>query len=277
MSLVSVVIPTYNSSQFIAEAIDSVLCQTYPEIEVVVVDDGSSDDTISVLDAYAKNNQNKIRYFSQKNSGPAAARNKGIGEAKGEFIAFLDSDDMWFPEKIAKQMKKFTEDPELGLVHTSRVKLNPDGSVEPSKTQKNHEGWVFENLLMRNFICTSSVLVKKESLLSAGLFDESSNISEDYDLWLRLSQKYRCGYVGEALVEYRLIPKSHSRLDLNISRDRELAAFFKSLKNYTGDRDALTKKKLQDLAFRMTDTFFYNKNYKQAALSMFEALKASFL
>ncbi len=205
MPIVSVIIPTFNTEQYIAEAIESVLNQSYQDYEVIVVDDGSTDDTPSVLDAYL----DRIRYFYKQNGGPASARNLGIRHAQGEYIAFLDADDLWFPHKLETQLKVFEDSPGIGLVHSSRIYFD-DRNREPERIRARAEQYnsedAFPYLFLRNFIGNSTVIVRKTCFEEVGLFDESPEFlgTEDYDMWLRISYRYPIGYVSTPLSKYRV-------------------------------------------------------------------------
>ena len=210
--LVSVVIPAYNSAAFITETVDSVLQQTYPNLEVLVIDDGSTDNTREVLKPY----EEKIEYYRKDNGGPASARNFGIRKASGVYVAFLDADDLWKEEKIDRQVKRFDEMPGTGLVHTGSVQLK-DGKIIERASRHCPNGNVFKELFSQNFIGTSTVLVRKECFQSLGLFDtrEGFMAVEDYDMWLRIARKYRIEYIAEGLVYYRVHAEGISR---NIDR-----------------------------------------------------------
>ena len=169
MPRVSVIIPTYNCDRFLPEAIDSVLMQTYQDYEIIVIDDGSTDQTCQVLEFY----QNKIRYFYQENQGSAVARNLGIKQAQGEFIAFLDADDFWIlPEKLAEQVNCFEQQPSLGSVHTGWRIVDGGGEkiidVEPWRDvpDLNLESW-----LMYKPVKTSGMMIRQQWLEQVGGFD----------------------------------------------------------------------------------------------------------
>ena len=196
--LVSVIIPTYNRETLIRKAIDSVLAQTYRQWEIVVVDDGSEDNTKDVVLSYKNEN---IFYIYQENRGIAAARNTGIKNSRGSFIAFLDSDDYWRPNKLEKQMKLFFEHPEYGMVASQCASIRTDGTFR-KRNRRGKSGWVLEDLFKANFIRTSSAIVKRECLDKVGLFDETLKEGEEYDLWLRIASKYPIGFVNEPLAVY---------------------------------------------------------------------------
>ena len=195
---VSVVIPTYNSSAHIGEAINSVSQQTHKNIEIIVIDDGSTDNTKNVLGRLIQSE--KIRYQYQKNRGQAAARNVGVALAQGKYITFLDADDVWAPTKIEKQLHLLTENP-LSIVHTRRYML--DGSKDA--IGKIYSGNITRRLILENFIVNSSVM-GGATIFKENHLDENPGMRavEDYDLWLRLSLKYKFVYIDEALTGYRL-------------------------------------------------------------------------
>src|SRR5262245_44059625 len=179
--LVSVVIPTYNSCRFLIETVESALAQSYPHVEVVVVDDGSTDDTAAVLAPY----QSRLRYVYQQNQGPSAARNRGIAEARGELLAFLDADDIWLPDKVARQVDALGRAPRAGLVHTD-VLVHEQGTGRQfhRATRKAHYVGHCSNLLFtQNQLTTSSVLLHRECLTRVGVLDETFRHTDDYDLW----------------------------------------------------------------------------------------------
>ncbi len=202
--LVSVIIPAYNIAEYLSESIDSVLNQTYQHFEVIIVDDGSTDNTADVVNKYVKSQAN-VKYIHQENKGPGAARNKGIKEAKGEYIAFLDADDIWFPEKVLLQMELFLKLPSISLVHSDFIYFDRQGTEQQSefseRIKKHFSGDVFYQLFKKNFFMTPTVVIKQEALKDIGLFDEQLCMSEDYDLWLRISKSHKIGYVNTPLAK----------------------------------------------------------------------------
>ena len=197
MQTVSVIIPTYNRVDLIAQAIDSVLAQAYPQTEIIVADDGSTDDTAAVVGVY----DDRVRYLALPHRGqPAATRNAGIRAATGDLLAFLDSDDLFLPNKLAVQVAALTQNQAAGVVYSNGVyfRTTPDaplgrvldGLPAPS-------GWVFGQLLVGNFLAPPVVLIRRAALDAVGLFDESPELFavEDYDLWLRLAAHMPFVYV----------------------------------------------------------------------------------
>jgi glycosyltransferase involved in cell wall biosynthesis len=203
--LVSVVIPVFNAERYLAETLASVSAQTYRTIEVVVVDDGSTDRSVAI----ARDAGERVVVVPQENLGPAAARNRGARTARGRWIAFLDADDTWAPDKIERQLATCGH---LPWSHTDSVFVGGanDGRRDSALTPKSG-GAVLEPLVRGNFICTSSVVVDRDVLLTAGGFDESLRSIQDWDLWLRIAASHALGYVDEPLVGYRVHPVSVSR------------------------------------------------------------------
>ncbi len=200
---VSVVIPTYNFAQYITEAIISILNQTYKNIEIVVVDDGSTDDTKDVL----KPLSDRIKYIYQENSGPSRARNTGILNSSGGYIAFLDADDFWEPTKLEKQLNLFEDDHKTSLVFCFIKHVDVNRNILfIDEYDDGWNGYVVDRLLHRP-IGTSSVLINRKYLQQVGLFDEDLLFSEDRDMFLRLAKNFKFNLVPEALV----IKRAHSQ------------------------------------------------------------------
>ena len=195
--LVSVIIPTYNRKEKAVLAVESVLAQDYSTCECIVVDDGSGDGTFQRL---ADRFNGRIRLFRQENRGVSAARNKGIKEAKGDFIAFLDSDDLWHTNKLSVQMEYLENNPEMKICQTTETWFRKGRRVNPPAMYRKIGGDIFEPSLKCCMVTPSSVLLKKELLDEAGLFDEAMPVCEDYDLWLRVCVKYPVGLIEKDLL-----------------------------------------------------------------------------
>jgi glycosyltransferase involved in cell wall biosynthesis len=193
---VSVIIPAYNRGWIIKEAIDSVLAQTFNEYELIVVDDGSEDNTAEILAGY----NNKIQIIHQANSGVSAARNRGIVSSSGRYIALLDSDDLWFPEKLNKQVSFFQNHPDAMICQTQEIWIRNGNRVNPRKHHKKLSGMIFEPSLSLCLVSPSAVMFKRELLDKVGLFDENLPACEDYDLWLRVSLGFPVYLIDEALI-----------------------------------------------------------------------------
>lgn len=199
---VSVIIPTYNRVHLIGGAIQSVLDQSYKDFEIIVVDDGSTDNTEEVIKEFQEQDKRIVYIRHEKNKGAAAARNTGIKAARGKYIGFQDSDDEWFPEKLEKQIKIFENaSPEVGVVYTSfwRIEKTKRTYIPPTRvTQK--EGNIHSELLKGNFIGTPVSLIKKECFKKGGMFDESLPRLQDWELVIRLSKYYNFKCVDEPLL-----------------------------------------------------------------------------
>ncbi|MEW5767211.1 MAG: glycosyltransferase [bacterium] len=281
MPKVSVVIPTYNAAAYLPEAIDSVLAQTFQDYEIIVVDDGSTDNTREVLAPY----QDRIRYIHQENAGPSPAKNKGIKEARGEFVAFLDADDIWLPEKLALQMEVFENDPEVSLVHANVVRFGENWTeLEEAQWQeriasprRRFTGYIFQPLLMQNLICTSAAVVKKSCFLDdgeVGFFDQELVRAEDHDLWLRIARKYKIGYVDRLLVRHR---DHHGTLSENIDAfyEARFLVFNRHVKYLEpAQRDKLIKKKWRQLYFMHGYEYFEAGDLKGARTRFLKAIKS---
>jgi len=192
----SVIIPTYNRGWIIKEAIDSVLAQDYTEFELIVVDDGSTDHTSDVLDSYG----NDIKVLFQKNKGVSAARNRGIAEASGKFIAFLDSDDLWLPRKLTVQMEFFNQTPDALICQTEEVWIKNGLRVNPKKRHKKPSGMIFKPSLELCLVSPSAVMIQRSLFDRVGKFDESLPACEDYDLWLRISCRFPVHLIDTPLI-----------------------------------------------------------------------------
>jgi glycosyltransferase involved in cell wall biosynthesis len=201
---VSVIIPAFNAGRFIAEAVDSVLAQTVPAAEVIVIDDGSTDDTQQCLRPYG----DRITYTWQRNQGVAAARNHGLKRAQGDFVAFLDADDYWHPQKLELQLKAFSQNPSLGLLGTEVFDWPAADLPKPNDDGSFIVDVPWRNLVVRNCFTTSAVMIRRELLQRVGLFDTNLHGPEDYDFWLRLSEVAGSANLKRPLTGYRMVDGS---------------------------------------------------------------------
>ena len=193
MPLISVIIPTYNRAAVLPRAVDSVLSQKGADFELILVDDGSADNTRTLLESWPRSPE--IRYFYQENRGPSAARNLGIKKAKGEWIAFLDSDDEWKPGKLKAQLEFFRGNPDYLICQTEEIWIRKGVRVNPMKKHQKSGGWIFEKCLPLCVISPSAVMMHRKLFDEVGLFDESLPACEDYDLWLRIAAKHPIGLI----------------------------------------------------------------------------------
>ena len=184
--LISVIIPTYNRGWVLKEAIDSVLAQDFNDFELIVVDDGSDDNTQDILNLY----QEDIILYRQENKGVSAARNRGITMASGQYIAFLDSDDLWLAKKLSKQVAFFESNPGALICQTEETWVRRGVRVNPKKKHRKFSGMIFQKTLPLCLVSPSAVMIHHGLFEDVGLFDERFPACEDYDLWLRISCRY---------------------------------------------------------------------------------------
>ncbi len=193
---VSVVIPTFNRQEALRKALQTVLSQEAVLFEVWVIDDGSTDGTREMIEKDFPS----VNYFYQTNQGPAAARNRGIERSRGEWIAFLDSDDQWLPGKLQAQLEFFSAHPEFPICQTEETWIRNGVRVNPMKKHQKSGGWIFEKCLPLCVISPSAVMIHRELFDKAGLFDESLPACEDYDLWLRIACRWPVGLIEKSFV-----------------------------------------------------------------------------
>jgi len=196
---VSVIIPTFNRGWILKEAIDSVLNQDTSDYELTIVDDGSTDDTPDILGRYGED----IKVIRQSNRGVSAARNRGIAAARGEYVAFLDSDDLWLPNKLAAQLAFFHLHPDALICQTEEMWIRRGVRVNPRKHHKKPSGMIFEASLSLCLVSPSAVMIKRVFLDEVGMFDEGLRVCEDYDLWLRIGYKYPIYLIDTPLIVKR--------------------------------------------------------------------------
>ena len=196
---VSVVLPTDNRGWIVTRAVDSVLDQNYPQTELIVVDDGSTDDTPRLLAAYG----DRLRLIRQANQGVSAARNAGIRAAGGALIALLDSDDTWLPGKLDAQVAYFAANPGALICQTEEVWIRNGIRVNPGRRHRKQAGMIFERSLALCLVSPSAVMMRRSLLDEVGLFDESLPACEDYDLWLRIAWKYPVHLIERPLIVKR--------------------------------------------------------------------------
>ncbi len=270
MPTVSVIIHTYNNEKFIAETIESVLNQTYKDYEIIIVDDGSVDGTRDALSPYKQ----KIRYHYKENGGIASAKNTGISLSEAEFVAFLDHDDLWVSDKLQLQMECFKENPQVGLVYAQYTSFR-DGKELRTKPEKGYSGWIFKELLAKSFIQTSTVMVKKECLNIVGSYDESFSLGDEYDMFLRISKKFQCGFVDKGLTRYRVHDTNASNNDFLFDNEN-LGVYKKIYDNFTdldGEEKKILRKRIARYSMKVAEGLISqgkleeSKKYQKDALN----------
>ena len=194
---ISVIIPVFNRVKLIARCINSVINQTYPVNEIIVVDDGSNDATYDLI----RKNFPQVISIYQENKGVSNARNVGIQSAKSKWIAFLDSDDEWFPNKIEKQISLIKKNPLYKVCHSDEIWIRNDVRVNPMKKHRKYGGDIYKKCLPLCVISPSSIIIHKDIFNDVGLFDKNLPVCEDYDLWLRICSKYEVLLLDQKLVK----------------------------------------------------------------------------
>ncbi|MGY3499946.1 hypothetical protein ACVWYJ_000565 [Bradyrhizobium sp. USDA 4471] len=226
--LVSIVVPAFNAADTIHETVVSALNQTYANIEIIIVDDGSSDSTRAVAAALTRCDS-RVRYIYKQNGGVASARNRGIADAQGNFIATLDADDLWYPTKLERQIERFeASGPETALVYAWCCWIDDDGNVTGSAPPIRQEGRILAEMCLGNIVISgSNALIKREALAGAGGFDESLRARggqgcEDWKLYLQVAERYEIAVVPEYLIGYRISAGSMSDDFRQMMRSRRM-------------------------------------------------------
>jgi glycosyltransferase involved in cell wall biosynthesis len=261
--LVSVILPVHNGAEHVGIALDSALTQTHQNLEIIAVDDGSTDSTLSILANYAARDA-RVRIFTQPNSGVARARNRAIAEARGEFIAPLDADDLWQPTKLLRQLERLIEAGEgTGFVYAWWVWIDDNGGVLDRSPQWTIEGNVFEELLQVNFTGNASVpLFRKSCVKEAGGYNEELTAAdaggcEDWELVLRVADRYRVSVVPEILLGYRRRPGSMSTSCDRMWRSQQVV--IKEMQNLRpGLHPQVLRRSNQQFAFYLAGLSFWS-------------------
>ena len=248
MPKVSVIIPVYNAEKYISDAIESVIAQTYKNWEIVAVNDGSIDRSPEILKDYEDQYPNKIRVIHQPNSGLSMARNIAISAANGEYIAFLDADDLWLPEKTEEQVHLLDINSDIGLVYTDVYELQNKKLKKKRRIigGKMFRGNVFNSLFYFNFIPVLSVMVRKSVLDDRGIFNPKFYGTQDYDLWMRIVEKYQIDFVDSQLAIYRIHEQNMStNVEKMMQEDIELMERWVEKKPYLSSSFKYNIKKAQ--------------------------------
>ncbi len=234
--VVSVVMAAKNYANFLPDAVESLLAQTFADWELVIVDDGSTDATPTVVRPYLADS--RIRYFRSDVLGQSRAKNLGIGFSRGEFIAFLDADDAWLPTKLAEQVEFLRLHPAVGITYTQRELIDETGKSLGFRTETLPGGRVLPQIFLQNFVCFSSAMVRREVFDSVGLFDPALDLSIDYDLWLRAAAHFEFRPIQKVLVKYRT---GHGNLSKKVA-DRVATAFSIMNRAVSRRRDGVPKR-----------------------------------
>jgi len=280
---VSVIIPTYNNREYVGDAIDSVLSQSYKNIEIIIIDDGSSDGTEEFISNKYKINTN-VKYFFKENNGVSSARNTGIEKSSGDFIAFLDADDCYVENKTTCQVQYLAKNKECMMVYSDMFIFNKTETTNSSYHDKLKvkcpSGFIFNDLLLSHLIWTGTVMLRREVFDNVALFDESLSTAEDYDLWLRISALHRIDYIPKVLAGYR---RGHDSLTTNTKQSlnnyvkpNTITVIEKNILQHADIVDlakSQISKRLFDLYFEFGWTAYKSGNMKTSKRYFFEALK----
>lgn len=227
MPKVSVLMPSYNYARYLPFAVESILSQSYSDLELIITDDCSTDNSREVVEHWKKRDPRVVGVNHVINRGLAGARNSGLAVSSGQFIALCDADDIWQPDKLKIQMEVFQRNQEVGLVHCDSAIIdgdgNPTGQLFSSMIHRAGQptsGNLFEELCQRNFLCNPTVILRREAVQCAGGFDESLRSLEDWVCWAKVSKNYPFYYVDEPLVRYRIHGSGLSRNSKNMALNR---------------------------------------------------------
>ncbi len=243
---VSIVVASYNYDRYLREALNSIVAQTHANWEAIIVDDGSTDDSVRVASTYLADP--RFRLIEQPHLGQPATKNNGISAARGEFIAFLDADDRWHPTKLQKQLAVMRQ-PQVGVVYSRRRVIDPDGRVSGGDNRVLHRGHITSPMYRDNFVCFSSAMVRRSVFDSVGTFDERINVAIDYDLWLRASRVCDFDYVDEPLVDYRV---GHANLSRRVAERLDTVMGIMERFRHEVDRPAMLDPLVAQLALAET-------------------------
>ncbi|MBQ0831325.1 glycosyltransferase family A protein [Marinobacter sp.] len=274
-SLVSVIVPVYNREKLVTETVASILDQTYRDIEIILVNDGSTDRSLSVIKNLQQQHPNLIRVIDQENQGQTVARNQGIKAARGKYIAFLDSDDLWSPDKLKLQIPLFTEG--VGLVYGGVELINENGETTGfDPCDRQIQGHIFPQLLVKNRMTGGSVVVLREALDSVGMFDPEFSAAENWDLWLRICKKYEARLVDTPIVKYRLHQNNMSK-DMTLMQDAKRQIMEKHCDRHSPDKLVAQYSKLAeaDLFYKLGVHYFSQEQFGKAIVSFLRVIKIS--
>jgi glycosyltransferase involved in cell wall biosynthesis len=277
---VSIITAAYNHVRFVRQSLESVQSQTYRDFEHVVVDDGSSDGTADILQSF----EGKINYIRQENRGTHAAINRGIRAASGEYIALLDSDDVWLPNKLERQIQRLDESPEAGLVYSQAYVIDPTGNPknngEPIGRPISDPRRTFEELLKDNYIPALTAVFRRSCVEEVGYFNESLKAMSDWDLWIRIVAKWSVAFVPEVLAHYRDHGNNawHALVkNGRVNKERLLVLRNAAAAIANGDPDAGKKREIinsifRELALKTAYGLWYRHHYSEAKAYLLFAL-----
>ncbi|MFA5156164.1 MAG: glycosyltransferase [Candidatus Omnitrophota bacterium] len=274
MKKVSVIIPAYNKAAYTLSTVQSVIAQTYKDIEIIVVDDGSTDKTPEILRPF----RDSIKYIYKKNAGASSARNLGIRLASGQFIAFLDCDDLYLPDKLSVSIDYLIQNPQAGFVHTAAYFVDENDKVLRVFSHPNSKktGWISESLILRNFICNSTVVARRTCIAKAGLFNESIFTPADWDMWLRFSEYCQAGYIDQPLTKYRIIG-SYILNNIERAKNEELTVLREAFKRKPALSPFFKKRALSNVFRRTAVSYLLKENFKNCRDELISSIGTNML
>lgn len=277
MPKVSILIPSYNAAHFLSTSIESALSQTYQDFEIIVMDDGSSDNTKEVVQSFIDKYPDKIGYFFQENQGLPVARNRCIEHSQGDYLALLDADDKWLPCRLEEGVRILDADKAVGLVHgnITYIDFNCKEISTPKRNAQIINGHIFDNIFLRKGdISCPTVLFRRSCCEDVGMFDV--NLSrlgcEDRDLWLRIAQKYKIIYIDKILSYYRVTSESMSRNLMKMTEAR-LYVIDKFCPKEDASKRHLRNKSIAKVFRDIGDEFLLKKDYKGARREYGKAIR----
>ena len=278
--MVSIIMPVYNAQDTLADAIDAIMRQTYQRFVLIVVNDGSDDDSEEIILKYQSQYGDKIQYLKQKNQGQAVGRNHGLLRCQTRYVAFCDSDDTWLPNKLENQMAFIREHPDVHFLATGRIKIDPTinktirtEAREPVTTYTYIDLWKISNPVV-----TSSVLCTRDCLQDAGLFDEAPQAlgAEDWDLWLRVAEQHDVYILNEPLVRYTVSFQGHSRSSIERAYESSRYVLNKNkpeLQKRCQEHHSILKNKFYNFYWKWGLTLLNLNRIKEAHKKFVEAIK----
>ncbi|MDP8315492.1 MAG: glycosyltransferase [Candidatus Celaenobacter antarcticus] len=273
---VSVIIPAYNSAKFIREAVESVSNQTHKNLEIIIIDDGSTDDTKQIVQNY----NDRIKYFYQKNEGAAAARNLGITKSTGDYIAFLDADDIWEKYKIEKQLSIITRYPEYKFVYCDVDFVNSNKKTIQNYPRKVEilKGDILLPFINKYFLLLPTIILDSKCISKIGYFNKNLKVGEDFDFILRLTKNYKGYGIGEKLYMRRIHKNSLSRQDYKLDSQNDISIlknFIKENPVFYKKNEKILKKRLSELHFKFGYRLLSNSKNLEAFYQFLVSLNCS--
>ena len=263
--LVSIITPVYNGEQYLLAAIESGLAQTYQNFELLIVNDGSIDNSADIIKPFLKDS--RVIYIEQKNAGVAAARNTAIKQARGKYVGFLDQDDLWRNNKLEVQVAALEQDESVALVHSRQDYIDLQGNKIDYEWITGASGYCFEDMFKKNRIAVLTVLIRKTIIEEIGLFNEQLSVTDDYEMWLRVTLKHPIKYIDEPLAFYRFHDNNVSKNSFKMTV-LELKTINTILSEYPEALNIADKKtvkaRLYELQSQLGDWYsWYDQNFIQ--------------